>query len=341
MKRHTSLLSVMILVFVGSSRLRADEPEPSLDAVRAAVTRAIPPLEKGSAGSADQRTCFTCHSQALPVLALVEGQRHGFTVDDENLQRQIRHTFEHLERGQKAYLAGRGQGGQVITAGYALWALEAAKWKSDEVTSAVTNYLLEHQKQDSHWSHRGNRPPSSGSDFMTTYVALYGLAAYGTDEQLLQIDDRKKTVSEWLLSETPRDTEDSVFRLRALGYIEAPADVVQQATDELIKAQRGDGGWSQKSDMESDAYATGTVLAALLESGQIPKENPAIQRGVEYLLDTQLDDGTWHVVTRAKGFQTYFESGFPHEKDQFISIAASSWATLALLRSLPDSPQCR
>ena len=35
---------------------------------------------------------------------------------------------------------------------------------------------------------------------------------------------------------------------------------------------------------------------------------------------------------------TYFESGFPHGKDQFISIAASSWATTALALSLPVSP---
>jgi len=59
-----------------------------------------------------------------------------------------------------------------------------------------------------------------------------------------------------------------------------------------------------------------------------------VRRGVEYLLSTQLDDGSWHVVTRAEPIQKYFESGFPHGKDQFISMAASGWTTLALLLTL-------
>jgi hypothetical protein len=41
------------------------------------------------------------------------------------------------------------------------------------------------------------------------------------------------------------------------------------------------------------------------------------------------------VGSRSKPFQTYFESGFPYGKDQFISLAASSWATTALALALP------
>ncbi|MCA9048735.1 MAG: hypothetical protein KDA89_08400, partial [Planctomycetaceae bacterium] len=52
---------------------------------------------------------------------------------------------------------------------------------------------------------------------------------------------------------------------------------------------------------------------------------------VQFLLNTQCEDGSWHVVTRAEGFQPYYESGFPHGEDQFISIAASAWAVIALL----------
>ncbi|MCP4174459.1 MAG: hypothetical protein GY758_27225 [Fuerstiella sp.] len=96
-----------------------------------------------------------------------------------------------------------------------------------------------------------------------------------------------------------------------------------------------DGGWAQTAQMECDAYATSTVLASLLKAGRLKPEHAAIRSGVRFLLDRQLDDGTWHVVTRADGFQPYYETGFPHDEDQFISVAASSWATIALLRSLP------
>ena len=55
---------------------------------------------------------------------------------------------------------------------------------------------------------------------------------------------------------------------------------------------------------------------------------------MEYLLKTQLPDGTWKVKSRSKPFQPYYESGFPHEKDQFISISASGWATAALINAM-------
>ena len=88
--------------------------------------------------------------------------------------------------------------------------------------------------------------------------------------------------------------------------------------------------------MTSDAYATGTVLAALLRDGS-KQADPSIKRGVDYLLDSQLEDGSWHVVTRATPFQPYFETGFPHEKDQFISTTATGWATIALTLTLPEA----
>jgi len=48
-----------------------------------------------------------------------------------------------------------------------------------------------------------------------------------------------------------------------------------------------------------------------------------------------LDDGSWHVPTRSTPIQTYYESGYPHGEDQFISITAAGWATTALALALP------
>ena len=65
------------------------------------------------------------------------------------------------------------------------------------------------------------------------------------------------------------------------------------------------------------------------------------QRGLRFLLKAQLDDGSWHVQTRSKAFQKYFESGFPHGKDQFVSISASCWATMALILTSPPADDGR
>ena len=59
--------------------------------------------------------------------------------------------------------------------------------------------------------------------------------------------------------------------------------------------------------------------------------SPAYQRGIQYLLSSQLEDGSWYVRTRAPAFQPYFDSDFPHGPDQFISAAASNWASMALV----------
>ena len=81
--------------------------------------------------------------------------------------------------------------------------------------------------------------------------------------------------------------------------------------------------------MGSDAYATGEALWALHEAG-VGVSDAAYRRGVDYLLRTQQGDGTWHVATRAFGFQPYFQSGFPYEHDQWISQAGTSLAAIGL-----------
>jgi hypothetical protein len=98
----------------------------------------------------------------------------------------------------------------------------------------------------------------------------------------------------------------------------------------IVAEQRTDGGWSQLPTLASDAYATGQALVALCEAGLVG--STAYKRGVKFLLKTQLEDGSWYVKSRAIPFQPYFESGFPHGQDQWVSMAASNWATMALAR---------
>src|SRR5688500_17062970 len=105
----------------------------------------------------------------------------------------------------------------------------------------------------------------------------------------------------------------------------------------LLSEQDADGGWGQRSGMKPDAYATGSVLVALHEAGGLSCQHLAWLRGVDDLLRTQKSDGSWQVVSRALPLQEYFESGFPHGKDQFISAFATGWATEALLISLHGS----
>lgn len=300
--------------------------------VRAAVSRALEPLQRGAAGSAKQRQCFTCHSQAMPVFVMVEARRRGFSIDEENLETQVQHTHRFLKRGRSNYENGRGQGGGADTAGYALWTLEDGEAKPDDITSAVASWLLSKQTDKGFWKTSGNRPPSERSNFTTTYVTIRALENFAPAERSGDVETALARASTWVSDAETTDTEDRVFQLLTLARLGLETG---GPTESLLKLQREDGGWAQTSDMSSDAYATGTVLYALQESG-LDTQSQAYQRGVRFLLEGQLDDGTWHVVSRSKPFQTYFETGFPHEKDQFISSTATAWATLSLLLTLPE-----
>ncbi|MEQ1853069.1 MAG: hypothetical protein ABMA01_15940, partial [Chthoniobacteraceae bacterium] len=65
-------------------------------------------------------------------------------------------------------------------------------------------------------------------------------------------------------------------------------------------------------------------------------------RARDFLLNSQLADGSWLVTSRVKNkVQPYFENGDPHGEHQFISTAAASWAVAALAQLLPAKPAPR
>lgn len=328
------LLPATLLIGLASP-LSGAEPAVPADRLRAAVVKALPLIQKGSNGHRTKRTCFACHHQAIPIFALTAARSRGLAIKEEDVRKHLQFIADFLGKNRDNYREGRGQGGQADTAGYALWTLEAGGWKPDETTAAVAEYLLLRHKDSDHWRGTSNRPPSEISSFTTTYLAIRGLQTFGTAEQKKRIDERIRVVRGWLEKTPAKDTEDRVFRLWAMQRAGCAADNLRAATRELIEKQRDDGGWGQRDDMKSDAYATGTSLAALHHAAGLAANDAIYQRGLKYLLATQREDGTWHVHSRSKPFQTYFESGFPHGKDQFISLAASSWATTALALALP------
>ena len=336
----TILFLGLLLIIPGfASTLPAEDSAPDSDSIRAAVVKVLPLLEKGAAGSmAERARCFTCHNQGLPLLALTTARERGFEIDDEHLKKQSQFIADFLGKNRENYLTGKGTGGQVATAGQALWALETDNWKPDATTAAVAEYLLLYQKDSDHWQMTSDRPPSESSHFTANYLAIRALQAFATPEQKDRVDQRIDQVRGWLLANPAKDTEDRVFRLWALKLADVSQEDLQAASKVLLDTQQEDGGWSQNSELTSDAYATGSALVALHQAGGLSVAEAAWERGLKFLLDTQLEDGSWHVRSRSKPFQEYFESGFPHGTDQFISIAASSWAATALVLAFEPDP---
>jgi hypothetical protein len=313
--------------------------EPSVSSIRAAAERAIRTVESSTREYPDHRDCFSCHHQAVPLFALALARDRGLDVSGNNIRTQLDLTRDDLKGAIVDYRAGKGQPGGVIRAGYALLALEVGRCSGDSTTAAVVEYLLKNDRDKDHWKAYSHRPPSEASEYTASFLALRGLRAFGGAAESQAVADRVARVRTWLEKSEPAETEDRVFRLWALKTASACDETVRAAAARLRAAQQADGGWSQldHSDCASDAYATGSVLVALHLAAGLPTDETAYRRGLAYLIGSQEKDGSWHVHSRSKPFQPYFESGFPHGRDQFISMAASSWAASALLLALPGT----
>lgn len=329
MEQHTGralVVSICILFVTGDCSGQTTAPSR----IRQSVKKSIELVQKSATEYLNHRDCFSCHHQALPVLALSIARQNGFDVDQKVVKEQIQRTKTHFEKYKQQYLDGKGTGGQVDTAGYGLWALSEGKVEGSESTAAVIDYLLGRDKKRVYWRRSSERPPSEASNFMSTFVAVKAIQNYGSEKQEKEIGDRLKGVFEWVSSSQAKDTEDLVFQINLATTLNSEPEFLKSLCNQLIKAQKDDGGWSQKKELSSDAYATATAIYALRTAKAIQTSDQSYLNAVNYLLKNQRSDGSWYVKSRSDPFQEYFESGFPHGKDQFISITATCWALIVL-----------
>jgi len=195
-------------------------------------------------------------------------------------------------------------------------------------------WLLEKQKPDGSWEGGDTRPPLGGRNpFVYTALAVRGLKVYAPPGRQEETTARIVRAREFLRRVSPVDTQEEAFKLLGLVWAGGSRVEVTNQMKRLHALQHRDGGWSQLPTMPSDAYASGQALYALRVAGAAASSD-SYRKGVQYLLRTQLEDGTWYVRSRAIGFQPYVDSGFPHGPDQFISAAATAWAVIALSHAL-------
>ena len=315
------------------SSANADPQQSAADPakIQQAMTRGLTIVQKAAANYPKHRECFSCHHQTLPMLAMTASRSRGASIDETILKEQGEFSLESFT-GRKTQLnEGTGIGGRSMTVAYGLWALKLAARDADETTEAMVTYLLKTQKPDGYFTMQSNRPPLEESNVMCTVLSIYGLRNYQVASQKEQATAAIEKAKTWLATAPLASQEDKTAKLWGAHLLQATDENLKAARDAVLADQHEDGGWSQLPKMTSDAYATGQALFILQETG-LPATDPAFARGVQFLLKTQGEDGSWLVETRSKPIQQFFDNGDPHGKHQFIVIPATSWAVAALAR---------
>ncbi len=335
------LIPCIILAMPILFLLRQSAVPQTDDAVtpRGVVTKSLPLLQTLGTKFIEASGCVSCHNNSLPAMAVAIARERGFTINEQAVQTENAKIAELWGAKREQLLQGGGVGGGIDAASYILVGMAANGQTANATTDAVVHFLAGQQTKAGNWEITiRSRPPLEASHFNATALSLRALQLYAPKGRSESVKQQIAEARQWLIKTTPQTNEDRAFHLFGLHWSGADKATKQKAVTQLLALQRSDGGWAQLPTMASDAFATGQSLVALHRAGGLPVNDPAYQRGVQYLLRTWKPDGTWYVQSRSFSFQKQFESGFPYGKDQWISAAATSWAVMALALTI-DPPQ--
>jgi hypothetical protein len=275
-------------------------------------------------------------------MAVSLARKTGFRVDERIAAEQVKANAAFIaknrDRMHQGFLIPAGDTFGSDLMAYVLIGLNGEHYPADLDTDTAAMFIRMQQRPDGHWeSNRSDTRPPLGSDYVgQTALSMHALQLYAPKTDRPGYQKSVRLAAAWLSELKPLDNDDRCWKLLGLAWGHSNGEVIRKSMQDLLATQRSDGGWSDLPSMRSSsAYATGRALFALGTAG-LSVSDPAYKRGVQYLLTTQQEDGSWFVKTRALAFQPYFDAGFSHGYDQFISAAGSSWATMALVLSAQE-----
>jgi ankyrin repeat protein len=308
--------------------------------IQGAIQASLPLIQRADANFVPKAACVSCHNNSFAAIAIGMARRSGFQVDEKTAAQQVKANVFGLQKLRdnlhQGFFSPVGDFFAPVVLSDILIGLDAEHYPPDLNTDAVVMYLKSRQSPDGQWMYPAAdaRPPICSDYIAQTAVSLRALQLYAPKADKAAYDQAIQLAAAWIAKAQSTNNEDRSARVLGLAWAGKDRDATQKAMRELIAKQRPDGGWSDLDSMESSAYATGRSLFAL-QTADLPVSDAAYQRAVKFLLNTQQEDGSWYVKTRAMALQPYFDAGFPHGFDQWISAAGTSWATVALSQASP------
>jgi len=302
--------------------------------VRQTVEKSLVFLEKDGLDW-ETTKCVSCHHGPWMMWSGYEAKKRGFTVNEKSLA-QVRAgalkaytTHPTMRPTNRDVLNDLGI--NVIYLTFGMGAAGAPDAETAKFFDKAAAHLLEQQKENGSWkvfitkTPDGRMAPIIDHDDVTTMWAL--LALNYREPSGISKDALAKSKAKGLkfLSDNPPSDDLQALVLRImLNQRLDKTDDVQALVKQLLTLQKDDGGWSQAKKLKSDALGTGQALVALTTAG-VTAKNPAVAKAWGYLIKTQKPNGSWDVNSRA------------YQRPEFSSYMGTAWATLALVRTLPES----
>jgi hypothetical protein len=275
----------------------------------------------------------------MTVWALTEAKSQGYAVGAESLADMMQWTKERFVPGLAKPRDPRPGWSLVSVPAIYLGVMsQSLPILSRDEINTVAGHLARHQEEDGTWL---MPPPANGAPPIwesRETLALWALLAWEphapADPQAATVarTSREKAVV-WLSENKSTDTTQAIA-LRLLFDLRSnkSPEQLQAGIDRLLARQNSDGGWSQASDIASDAFATGQALWALSFAG-VKHDRPEIVRAVAFLVANQREDGSWPMTSRNHpGVET---TRNPIRNPVPITYFGAAWATLGLVRCVP------
>jgi N-acyl-D-amino-acid deacylase len=314
---------------------------PALPQAREAVARGLGFLEKDAAKWRKEHECASCHQGTMTVWALTEAKSRGYAVAADTLAEMTKWTKDRILPRMDAPRDPRPGWNMVSTPALYL-ALMARTVPGQEAVTPdelhrIAGHLMRHQEADGSWAWslapaQNRPPPVMESDEVVTLMASLALGRPlpADREEAAGAGESRAKAAAWLRNAAPGDgTQAAALRLLAHAWERQPPKALRAEIAHFLGRQHEDGGWGQRDDLPSDAYATGQALYALSLAG-VKSPRAEVQRGVAFLIAGQREDGSWPMTSRAHPGARPFTNPVP------ITYFGSAWATLGLLRSVPN-----
>ena len=312
--------------------VRNDKDEPLAESF--SFNRSVRFMAEMSVAWTKERQCGTCHTNYAFVIASGHLPKSAQPAVNE-VSAFFRDRAANWDSGKPK--AKPRWDAEVIMTAVSLAFRDRAAGKLHPVTRQALDRMWTLQQEDGSWSWlKCGWPPMESDDH---YGATLGAIGVG-----IAPDDYAKSESAQAgltrLLQYLRDAEALTLHHRAMALWAAQyhdglmtKKERQAIVDELLAAQRPDGGWSAASlgsgkwmrkdgtpneaGEVGDGYGTGFVVYVLRQAG-LGKNHKALRQGVKWLKSNQRESGRWYTRSLAK------------DNYHFLTHAGTAYALMAL-----------